>query len=87
RGRGRGKSAEQDRAPAHSADSDEGKSKRSRRRGGRRDGDDRPVVGMGDHVPAFLLREVPLPSSSRRTAKKGSETSAEGPDAEELNAA
>ncbi|MEL6282372.1 MAG: DEAD/DEAH box helicase [Pseudomonadota bacterium] len=87
RGRGRGKSAEQDQAPARSADSDEGKSKRSRRRGGRRDGDDRPVVGMGDHVPAFLLREVPLPSSSRRTAKKGSETSAEGPDAEELNAA
>ncbi|MEL7470689.1 MAG: DEAD/DEAH box helicase [Pseudomonadota bacterium] len=30
----------------------------SRRRGGRRDDHGAPVVGMGDHVPAFLLREI-----------------------------
>ncbi|MEM9725723.1 MAG: DEAD/DEAH box helicase [Pseudomonadota bacterium] len=38
-----------------------------RRRGGRyREDRDPPVVGMGDHVPAFLMREVTLPTRRRR---------------------
>jgi hypothetical protein len=28
---------------------------------GKRDGNDRKVVGLGDHVPAFLQRPVPFP--------------------------
>ncbi|MBN9018832.1 MAG: DEAD/DEAH box helicase [Rhizobiales bacterium] len=32
-------------------------------RGSRRDSDDEPVVGLGDHVPQFLLRPVRAPSS------------------------
>ena len=40
----------------------------SRERGGRgRDkDDDRPVVGLGDHVPAFILRAVKLPKKSAK---------------------
>ncbi|MEM9123949.1 MAG: hypothetical protein AAGB03_11595, partial [Pseudomonadota bacterium] len=38
------------------------------RRDRRRDEDDTPVVGLGDHVPAFLLRPTPLPRS--RSAQK-----------------
>ena len=30
-------------------------------RGGKGSRDDKPVVGLGDHVPAFMLREVKLP--------------------------
>jgi hypothetical protein len=26
----------------------------------RRSDDDRPVIGLGDHVPSFLLRPVPV---------------------------
>ncbi|MEQ8266759.1 MAG: DEAD/DEAH box helicase [Parvibaculum sp.] len=40
-----------------------------RERGGRgrdRD-DDRPVIGLGDHVPAFILRAVKLPKKSKDT--------------------
>jgi len=40
----------------------------SRRRSGRREEDkerDQPVVGMGDHVPLFMLRPVPLGPSAR----------------------
>ncbi|MEO0960101.1 MAG: hypothetical protein AAFY66_16870, partial [Pseudomonadota bacterium] len=32
---------------------------RGRGRGGRGREDDQPVIGLGDHVPAFLLRPVP----------------------------
>ena len=51
-----------------------------RSRGGRgrrrdRDEDDERVVGMGDHVPAFMLREVKLPR--RRGSDEDEETSAE----------
>jgi len=42
----------------------EGEPRRSR--GGRGKGGDQPVVGMGDHVPAFLLREVRVPKKSTR---------------------
>ena len=34
---------------------------RSRRRSGHDDDDDKPVVGLGDHVPAFLLRPARRP--------------------------
>jgi superfamily II DNA/RNA helicase len=45
---------------------DRSRQPRDHRRGGRgRDHDDTPVVGLGDHVPAFLLRPVVLrPSES-----------------------
>lgn len=48
-----------------------------RERGGRgRDkDDDHPVIGLGDHVPAFLLREVKLPK--RRTADEDDAEAAE----------
>jgi len=50
---------------------------RSSRGGGRRtsrDDDDKPVVGLGDHVPAFLLRPVKLPSKSAKDADLDTET-------------
>jgi len=46
---------------------------RGRGRGGR--GDDNRVVGMGDHVPAFMLREIKLPSQTRAAAKDKDEPS------------
>ena len=39
---------------------------RDRRR--RHEDDDAPVIGLGDHVPAFLLRPVRLPKPDRRAA-------------------
>jgi superfamily II DNA/RNA helicase len=41
--------------------------RRERHRGGDRAGDrgGAPVVGLGDHVPAFLLRAVRLPKTAR----------------------
>jgi len=45
-----------------------GRGSEQRGRGGR--GEGKPVVGMGDHVPAFLLREVRPP---KRGARKGTE--------------
>jgi hypothetical protein len=42
-----------------------------------RDRRDAPVVGLGDHVPAFLLREVPQRMLARRAADEtGSEEAA-----------
>ncbi len=46
---------------------------RGERPGNRRpDGDDKPVVGLGDHVPAFLMRggpaAAPAPSPAKRSA-------------------
>ncbi|MEM9199607.1 MAG: hypothetical protein AAGD12_17360, partial [Pseudomonadota bacterium] len=51
------------RKTASSAEHDGGRSRpsRSRRRGDTRQ-DDTPVVGLGDHVPAFLLREIKRPT-------------------------
>lgn len=43
---------------------------RDRREGGL------PVVGLGDHVPAFLLREVPVRKTSRRDDDEGAEAAA-----------
>lgn len=43
------------------------------RRGSRRDRDDhddKPVIGLGDHVPAFLLTEVPVASVKKPAARK-----------------
>ena len=43
-----------------------GERKSGRRRGRRREEeDDEPVVGLGDHVPAFLLRETKLPKAKK----------------------
>lgn len=45
--------------------------RRGRGRRGRRQDDDGPTpVGLGDHVPAFLLRPVPLPKSQRASVEK-----------------
>ncbi|MEM1345656.1 MAG: C-terminal helicase domain-containing protein, partial [Pseudomonadota bacterium] len=38
----------------------QGRSSNGRGRNANRRRDDEPVIGMGDHVPAFLLREVPI---------------------------
>ncbi len=49
---------------------------KNRRRGGRKgreDRDDKPVVGLGDHVPAFLMRPV-------RASKKEESSSTDGED-------
>ena len=37
-------------------------------------GNDQPVIGMGDHVPAFLLREV---RSAKKSARRGRKDEAE----------
>ena len=51
------------------ADEGEGRSRgrdQRRARGRRREEeDDEPVVGLGEHVPAFLLREVKIPKSKK----------------------
>ncbi|MEO0994603.1 MAG: DEAD/DEAH box helicase [Pseudomonadota bacterium] len=58
-----------------------------RSRGGRgRQERDEPVVGLGDHVPAFLLREVQLPKKRTTTKAKAGDTS-EADTAEESEAA
>ncbi|MEM6679212.1 MAG: DEAD/DEAH box helicase [Pseudomonadota bacterium] len=79
RGR-RGRSRESDGAPEADRRSDEPRRSESRRddrrsRGGRgRDrSDDTPVVGLGDHVPAFLLRPVPEHMLKKTRSKKADE--------------
>jgi len=54
-----------ERAPAKT----QGEQRRSRGGRGRGKGSDQPVVGMGDHVPAFLLREVRPAKKAGRGAK------------------
>ena len=87
---GRDREEERETPSAETAERrEDGDDRRSnRRRGGKRREDrDPPVIGMGDHVPAFLLREVVLPS---RRKSKDSEDDAdlsiddsEAPDAED----
>ncbi len=52
--------------PVTRASAPKGRDQRGGRRGERRDGP--PVVGMGDHVPAFLMRAVKLSKPSRTAA-------------------
>ncbi|MGD9739741.1 MAG: helicase-related protein, partial [Bauldia sp.] len=55
------------RPPRQDQPRDQGRNDQRPRRDDRRrdrDPDDRPVVGMGDHVPQFMLRPTRLPSSS-----------------------
>jgi superfamily II DNA/RNA helicase len=57
-----------ERAPAVAADQAPDHEPDRRRRGGRGQGPDpEPVVGMGDHVPSFMLRPVPAALLARRT--------------------
>ena len=75
---GKAERAEPEKAPEKSENSSARRNSRSGKgRGGRRDQrQDEPVVGMGDHVPAFLLREVrPRRKSS---AKDAEESGADG---------
>ncbi len=41
---------------------------RPRERRRRHEDDDAPVIGLGDHIPAFLLRPVRLPKPDRRSS-------------------
>ncbi|SOH95399.1 Superfamily II DNA and RNA helicase [Monaibacterium marinum] len=61
------RNAASDRNNGNSNDRQERGNNRGRGRGGR-GGDDNRVVGMGDHIPAFMLREIKIPTSTR-TAK------------------
>ncbi|MEM8625417.1 MAG: DEAD/DEAH box helicase [Pseudomonadota bacterium] len=85
RGRGRGRdegaaSADAGRTDERRSDdrrSDERRDERRSGRGGRgRREDDRPVVGLGDHVPAFLLRPVPEHMLKKTRSKKDEEAEA-----------
>jgi superfamily II DNA/RNA helicase len=60
---------EQAKEPARPQPRDHGRG-RDRREGGQ------PVVGLGDHVPAFLLREVPVRKPSRRDTDDDAEAAA-----------
>jgi superfamily II DNA/RNA helicase len=63
---------EQHVAPARETEKTrEPRERRQGRRGERRDG--APVVGMGDHVPAFLLRAVKLSKPSKASATEAEE--------------
>lgn len=56
---------------------------RGRERGGRRrhrEEQDEPVVGLGDHVPAFLLRPVVLPSAKTKSPSEGARPEADTSD-------
>ena len=61
--------------PPRTAKSDEKPARRER--GGRDRDDDRPVVGLGDHVPAFILRAVKLPKKNAKEADDEMETESE----------
>ncbi|MEM9146100.1 MAG: DEAD/DEAH box helicase [Pseudomonadota bacterium] len=71
----------EERRPAAS----ENRSRAGRSRGGRgrREDRDEPVIGLGDHVPAFLLREVKLPKKRTTTSNaKAAEEPETGGDTE-----
>ena len=51
--------------------------KQGRRSRGRDKDDDRPVVGLGDHVPAFILRPVKLPKRAAKESDDELETETE----------
>ncbi len=61
------------------------KEPRRRERSGRGRGrrDDNRIVGMGDHVPAFMLREIKLPKPTRKSAKADDAETAVEAEAEE----
>jgi superfamily II DNA/RNA helicase len=60
--------AEKHDAPAEKQQQAKTEEKPSRRGSGRDRDDDRPVVGLGDHVPAFILRAVKLPKKTTKEA-------------------
>ncbi len=82
RGRGRSepKPERAEAAPAgNGRDRERDRDGGGRSRGGRGRGSreaDKPVVGLGDHVPAFLLREVKLKKSATRASSKVEEDDA-----------
>ncbi|MEL7174367.1 MAG: hypothetical protein AAFN05_15555, partial [Pseudomonadota bacterium] len=59
---------------------------RNRGRGGRGRDDDKPVIGLGDHVPAFLLRPVPE-HMLKKTRTKKAELDSDSDDGAESEAA
>ncbi|MEQ8740119.1 MAG: ATP-dependent helicase, partial [Hoeflea sp.] len=68
-----------DSGPQKTAKSEEKPARRERGGRGRdrdRD-DDQPVVGLGDHVPAFILRAVKLPKKNAKEADDELETESE----------
>ncbi|MGF1455055.1 MAG: DEAD/DEAH box helicase [Alphaproteobacteria bacterium] len=68
--RERGRDRRDDRDTNNPAPGRPGQDRRNRRDRRRRDDDDEPVIGLGDHVPAFLLRPVRLPSSSAQSSSR-----------------
>ncbi|HCX69426.1 MAG TPA: RNA helicase, partial [Rhodobiaceae bacterium] len=51
--------------------------KSGRRNRGRDKDDDEPVVGLGDHVPAFILRPVKLPKRATKETEDDLEQESE----------
>ncbi|MEP2829599.1 MULTISPECIES: DEAD/DEAH box helicase [Alphaproteobacteria] len=79
--------AEQDEAPAQQPEAEKAETKKSetkkteekpgRRSRGRDRDDDEPVVGLGDHVPAFILRPVKLPKKATKETEDDLEQESE----------
>ena len=67
-------------APVETAEEKPKRERRSKSDGRRRGGKDRPVIGLGDHVPAFLLREIKMPVAKRGKAEEPEADSDEGED-------
>ncbi|WP_421860965.1 DEAD/DEAH box helicase [Parvibaculum sp.] len=79
--------AEQDAAPEQQPEAEKAEEKKaetkkteekpSRRSRGRDRDDDEPVVGLGDHVPAFILRPVKLPKKATKETEDDLEQESE----------
>ncbi len=80
-GRSRQEKTERPRAEEQPAGSGGGKSRSGGRgRGGGRRESDQPVVGLGDHVPAFLLREVKIKKTAPKKSSKAAKATETDPD-------
>ncbi|MEO1775468.1 MAG: DEAD/DEAH box helicase [Pseudomonadota bacterium] len=66
---------------------DRGRERDRGKRGGRGrngGGSDRPVIGLGDHVPAFLLRPVPAHMISKGSSNAGAPATDETPEGADI---
>lgn len=69
--------AEAKKPEAKKAEEKKSDEKPSRRGRGRDRDDDEPVVGLGDHVPAFILRPVKLPKKATKETEEDMEQESE----------
>jgi superfamily II DNA/RNA helicase len=67
----------EDKQPQKTAKPEEKPARRERGGRGRDRDDDQPVVGLGDHVPAFILRAVKLPKKNTKETDDELETESE----------